>query len=347
MLYCQEGATQRTRALLDEAVTLARASGDALAIALATEWLGALAHALGDLDLAEACHAESHAAFCALPPQPWTARNIALIEGRVAWTAFARGDLAAAEAISLTTLEHMRALDDEHRAPYLYEVDALTMLAYVARARGDLAAALAHLQDAIRLGVQVGDQLDVPTSLIRLAATLDELGRQSDAARFLGAAEAICERLGMPLATALTTARIPGNAEASPVRAEIARLVARHEAGSGSRITLADPALASQWAAGRRLSPGGIIADALALDPAQSPPTVAGSATATPAPYDLTPREREVLALLCERLTDPEIAERLFIGRRTVSSHAAHLFAKLGVNTRREAAALAAREGLV
>ena len=46
-------------------------------------------------------------------------------------------------------------------------------------------------------------------------------------------------------------------------------------------------------------------------------------------------------------MTDPEIAERFFISRRTVSSHVAHLFVKLGVNSRREAAALAAREGLV
>ena len=46
-------------------------------------------------------------------------------------------------------------------------------------------------------------------------------------------------------------------------------------------------------------------------------------------------------------MTDPEIAERLFITRRTASTHVAHLFAKIGVSSRREAAALAVREGLI
>jgi DNA-binding CsgD family transcriptional regulator len=61
----------------------------------------------------------------------------------------------------------------------------------------------------------------------------------------------------------------------------------------------------------------------------------------------LTRREREVLALLCQRLTDPEIAEALFLSPRTASNHVANILAKLGAPNRRDAAAIAARFGLV
>jgi DNA-binding CsgD family transcriptional regulator len=69
--------------------------------------------------------------------------------------------------------------------------------------------------------------------------------------------------------------------------------------------------------------------------------------SADPAPAGLTPREVEVLRLLAQRLTDKEIAETLFLGPRTVQSHVAHIFAKLGVANRREAADEARRRGLV
>jgi DNA-binding CsgD family transcriptional regulator len=61
----------------------------------------------------------------------------------------------------------------------------------------------------------------------------------------------------------------------------------------------------------------------------------------------LTRREREVVALLCHRLTDQEIAEYLFISKRTVHSHVGSILAKLRVANRREAAATAMQLGLV
>jgi DNA-binding NarL/FixJ family response regulator len=54
-----------------------------------------------------------------------------------------------------------------------------------------------------------------------------------------------------------------------------------------------------------------------------------------------------VLRLLVEGRSDREIGEALFIGTRTVQTHVANLFAKLGVNARAEAAAVAVRRGLV
>ena len=60
----------------------------------------------------------------------------------------------------------------------------------------------------------------------------------------------------------------------------------------------------------------------------------------------LTPTERAVVKLLAEGLTNPQIGERLFIGRGTVKTHLAHAFAKLGVNTRSQLAGEAVRRGL-
>lgn len=64
-------------------------------------------------------------------------------------------------------------------------------------------------------------------------------------------------------------------------------------------------------------------------------------------PFDLTYREQEVLTLLGQRLTNAEIAARLFIEPSTVSTHVGNILDKIGAANRREAAAIAARHGLI
>lgn len=61
----------------------------------------------------------------------------------------------------------------------------------------------------------------------------------------------------------------------------------------------------------------------------------------------LSPREREVLALLAGGLTNRQLAESLFISERTANRHVSNIFTKLAVNNRTAAARWAVDAGLV
>lgn len=61
----------------------------------------------------------------------------------------------------------------------------------------------------------------------------------------------------------------------------------------------------------------------------------------------LTDRELEVLTLMGKGMRNKEIADALFISEKTVKNHISKIFEKLEVNSRAEAALLAARQGLV
>jgi len=63
-------------------------------------------------------------------------------------------------------------------------------------------------------------------------------------------------------------------------------------------------------------------------------------------PDALTPREREVVALLADGLSNAELAARLYISPKTAAVHVSNILAKLGMTSRAEIAAFAAREQL-
>jgi DNA-binding CsgD family transcriptional regulator len=80
-------------------------------------------------------------------------------------------------------------------------------------------------------------------------------------------------------------------------------------------------------------------------------PVAAGAPAAVPQPaaddpFGLTPRERQVLALVADGRTNREIGETLFMAEKTASVHVSRILGKLDVRTRTEAAALAHRQGL-
>jgi DNA-binding CsgD family transcriptional regulator/tetratricopeptide (TPR) repeat protein len=90
-------------------------------------------------------------------------------------------------------------------------------------------------------------------------------------------------------------------------------------------------------------------ARALGAQPLLAELTAQGSTGGRIAPASdvLTPREREILALVAEGRTNGEIGKQLFIATKTVSVHVSNILGKLGAASRTEAAALARRRGLL
>jgi DNA-binding CsgD family transcriptional regulator len=151
--------------------------------------------------------------------------------------------------------------------------------------------------------------------------------------RLLGAAEGLRAALG----------------PARPIPAEPAwnRALAVADAGL-------DPAMfAELWQAGQRLSFAAAFDAAeaalisLATTLATREPRDAGGAGADEADPGLTRREREILRLLVEGHSNPQIADALSISRKTVSIHVSNILGKLGVASRAAAASYAVRHGLV
>jgi DNA-binding NarL/FixJ family response regulator len=76
-------------------------------------------------------------------------------------------------------------------------------------------------------------------------------------------------------------------------------------------------------------------------------PDSSAAATTSAADHGLTPRELDVLRLLGTGASNDEIGHRLYISPKTASVHVSHIFRKLGVGGRVQAAMVAERMGLL
>jgi DNA-binding CsgD family transcriptional regulator len=130
---------------------------------------------------------------------------------------------------------------------------------------------------------------------------------------------------------------------ALPISPTVARL-ATAPAGAGARLAADTPTAAlADLAAAAPGTPGALAASVPA------PPAGDAAPDATPdhlADLGLTPRERDVLALVAQGRTNREIGEELFMAEKTASVHVSRILAKLDVRSRTEAAAVAHRLGL-
>jgi predicted ATPase/DNA-binding CsgD family transcriptional regulator/transcriptional regulator with XRE-family HTH domain len=206
-----------------------------------------------------------------------------------------------------------------------------TRLGVVAHLRGDSAAALQAVEHALDLDPTGRYRPNAISTLELLGMQLDALGHTTTALRLYAAAAAERTR-GVVIKTSTLL----------PI--ESARRMARERLAA----TEADTA----WQIGARWSlPEAMAAAREAIAMARSTNATAADAAAQPAPAanhpQLTPRERDVLRLVADGLPDGDVAERLSVSQRTVSSHLTAIYTKLGVATRAAAARVALEDDLL
>jgi non-specific serine/threonine protein kinase len=305
--------------LLERALALARETGDIASTASILAVLGEGVFREGDHARARVLWEEAAALFRDLPENPWTA----FAPKNLGYLALLAGDVE--RATDLLT----EALAIAQRVDHAWGVaEAQALLAELARQRGDLQRAGDLFLESLSIFADHGDHIGIAQCLTGIGRVLTMQRHLPDAARLFGAAAAIHDALG---SRQMHGADARDEGLLAPIRA-----------------ALGGEAFDQEWAAGRELSPeqAGVAARAIIT---QTRAAIASSSSGNVphAHAGLTPRELDVLSLLTQGQSDKEIGEALFIGTRTVQTHVANLFAKLGVNARAEAAAVAVRRGLV
>jgi DNA-binding CsgD family transcriptional regulator len=184
---------------------------------------------------------------------------------------------------------------------------------------GEACLALGDVEGAAAEGQRLAELGSETDSVLITARAERLLGRASGAVGLLTSAQARFSQLEMPFELARTRMALAVALEAEHPEsavAEVRRALAVFEdLGASGDADRAAKWLRSAGAAAARVGPRGVGV--------------------------LTKREQDVLRLLAEGLPNPEIAERLYISRRTVEHHVASLLSKLGLRNRTEAAAFA------
>jgi non-specific serine/threonine protein kinase len=200
--------------------------------------------------------------------------------------------------------------------------------------------AAALFAEALQLHAKDGEQMGVMFCLLglgKLAAVNDSL---PFATLLLGAAEALRDERGVSLPQ---DHRAPYEGCMMRLRAGLDELqfTALWEEGRTLALDQTVERAATLAATLARQASSTAVADG-SLRPGNL--SMSGAAGST---MPLSPREREVLRLIVAGQSDRQIAETLFISHRTAQGHVAHIFDKLGVNSRTAAATTAIRLGLV
>ena len=306
------GAYQSAATHFGEALAIWTANADMPGVAIAQHNLGNLAATEATYELARRHHERA----LAIHHQQGNSDGVAYSLWALATVALYEGDTVVAESQLRESLAMFKGLGDRQGEAYV-----LHGLARVSQQTGGDVGTLRLFHEVLALRKELGERNGVIECFEEIAAALVKQGRVEPAVRLLGAAAALREAISLA----------PWVAERDALEQTLAT----------ARRALTKAAFSAAWVAGQRLTLDQAMAEALALteDAAPvAPPT---------APFNLTRRELDVLKLLAQRRTDPEIAAQLFITTKTASNHVSNILSKLGVANRRAAADFAVRHGLV
>jgi predicted ATPase/DNA-binding CsgD family transcriptional regulator len=295
-----QGDYAKARTLMEEGVGLARETGSHTLLGFALSFSGRAVLEAGDVLTARPLFEQA----LALPREMGHKGNIALALFGLGRVSCALGDAPAALALLEEALTVAHESQDK-----LIIVQSLYELGRFNRLQGEHERAKALHHEALALQIQIGHTPGVAQSLEALAGLAAEQGHGEYAARLFGAAHSLRD--------AIHYVRSP--ADQPDYDADVAQ--AREAMSSGDFDTA--------WAAGAALSQDEAVAYARRSRGPRPRRPAAGWAS-------LTPAELDVVRLVAEGLTNAEIGERLFISRRTVQAHLSHVFAKLGISSRKE-----------
>jgi DNA-binding CsgD family transcriptional regulator len=286
-----------------------QALGDQTGIAWALNSIGCLCATLSDAEQADAHLSAALAIFRELDD----AVGIANLTSNLGELAETQGHHPLAVERLGAGLAMWRALGDRVGA-----VRSMVFLGQALAAQSEFARAESVLLDALTAIRDVDYKQILPAALRTAAQLAARQGDAAAAARWYGAADGVMTALGMELPAA--------------------RRGAHERAIADLHERLGEGAFAAAWTEGRT-DPTGMIAAALDNRDrvsAHLDAELRGVAS-------LTARELDVLRLLASGRSDREIADALFITRRTASKHVSAILAKLGVQSRTAAVAMAHR----
>jgi non-specific serine/threonine protein kinase len=323
-LACLQGAGQDAEPLLTAGLRDAGLVGDRWTEGIALLGLATIHLQQGQLLEAEAWNTRALECFQELEATTIGApQYVGVAYYLLGQIVLAQGDTTRAAELLEEAVNRQRALNFDWGLS-----GALRILGHLARNRGNYDAALAHYRESLELFHNRGDILAMPETLSAIASVAVAQGQMERAVRLYAAATILGQEVDIPVAGLDRAAYDRGLAEA--------------------RAALPVDASAAAWAAGSALSLAEMLAEALTVpEPLdQTEPQPARSDAALPED-SLTPRERELLPLLAQGLTDREIAAALSISPRTVGYHVTNLLSKLQVESRTAAVAYALRQGLI